>query len=183
MGCDGRRGHERRIIASSAHPSGGPRRLNPDRLTDEPPADRTDRPPRTAVVPDSAAGRRFDAVLAELFPEFSRSRLAEWIKSGDALLDGKCVRGRDPVRGGETVTLDVALETQTACGPEDIPLDVLYEDERRLRAQQAGRAWSCIPARATRPAPWSTRCCIAIRRCTCCRAPASCIASTRTPPA
>ncbi|MEE7565867.1 RNA pseudouridine synthase, partial [Xanthomonas sp. Kuri4-3] len=42
--------------------------------------------PRQAVVPDSAAGRRFDAVLAELFPEFSRSRLAEWIKSGDALL-------------------------------------------------------------------------------------------------
>ena len=36
---------------------------------------------RTAVVPDAASGRRFDAVLAELFPEFSRSRLAEWIMS------------------------------------------------------------------------------------------------------
>ena len=84
--------------------------------------------PRTAVVPDSVAGRRFDAVLAELFPEFSRSRLSEWIKSGDALLDGKLVRGRDPVRGGETVTLDVVLETQTEALAEDIPLDVLYED-------------------------------------------------------
>lgn len=40
-----------------------------------------------ATVPDSAAGRRFDAVLAELFPAYSRSRLAEWIKSGDARND------------------------------------------------------------------------------------------------
>ena len=84
---------------------------------------------RTAVVPDAVSGRRFDAVLAELFPEFSRSRLAEWIKSGDAVLDGRQVRPRDPVRGGETVTLTAVLEIQTRSEPEDIALDVLYEDE------------------------------------------------------
>ncbi|MEQ1514090.1 MAG: 23S rRNA pseudouridine(1911/1915/1917) synthase RluD [Lysobacteraceae bacterium] len=84
---------------------------------------------RTAVVPDAASGRRFDAVLAELFPEFSRSRLAEWIKSGDALLDGRQVRPRDPVRGGEVVALTAVLEIQTRSEPEDIALDVLYEDE------------------------------------------------------
>jgi 23S rRNA pseudouridine1911/1915/1917 synthase len=85
--------------------------------------------PLQATVPDSAAGRRFDAVLAELFPDYSRSRLAGWIKSGDALLDGREVRPRDPVRGGETVTLNAALEVQTHSEPEDIALDVLYEDE------------------------------------------------------
>lgn len=85
--------------------------------------------PMQATVPDSAAGRRFDAVLAELFPDFSRSRLASWIKSGDARLDGREVRPRDPVRGGETVTLNAALEVQTHSEPEDIALDVLYEDE------------------------------------------------------
>src|SRR3546814_2043849 len=68
---------------------------------------------RSAQVPETAAGRRFDAVLAELFPEFSRSRLAEWIKSGDALLDGNAVRPREPVRGGEAVTLSVLLDTRT----------------------------------------------------------------------
>ncbi len=83
---------------------------------------------RTVVVPDEAAGRRFDAVLADLFPEFSRSRLSEWIKSGDALLDGRLVRGRDAVRGGESVSLTVVLEVQTHAVAEDIPLDVLYED-------------------------------------------------------
>jgi len=85
--------------------------------------------PLKATVPDAAAGRRFDAVLAELFPDFSRSRLAAWIKSGDARLDGREVRPRDPVRGGETVTLNVQLDVQTHSEPEDIALDVLYEDE------------------------------------------------------
>ena len=84
--------------------------------------------PRTAVVPANAAGRRFDAVLAELFPEYSRTRLSEWIKSGDVRLDGEVVRGRDSVRGGETASLDVVLDTQTHALPQDIPLQVLYED-------------------------------------------------------
>jgi 23S rRNA pseudouridine1911/1915/1917 synthase len=84
--------------------------------------------PRRALVPETSAGRRFDAVLAELFPEFSRSRLATWIKSGDALLDGQPVRPRDPVRGGEEVVLTAVLETQTRAEPEDIPLEILYED-------------------------------------------------------
>ncbi len=84
--------------------------------------------PRQATVPDEAAGRRFDAVLAELFPEYSRSRLAAWIKSGDALLDGEAARPRDPVKGGETVSLAAVAEIQTEAVAEDIPLDVLYED-------------------------------------------------------
>ena len=84
--------------------------------------------PRHAIVPDSAAGRRLDAVLAELFPEYSRSRLSAWEKSGDVTMDGVSVRGRDPVRGGETVTLSAVQDTQTHAVAEDIPLDILYED-------------------------------------------------------
>ena len=87
---------------------------------------------RSAQVPETAAGRRFDAVLAELFPEFSRSRLSEWIKAGHACLDGATVRPRDPVRGGETATLSVVLDTQTQAAPEDIPLQLLYQDAHVL---------------------------------------------------
>ncbi len=83
---------------------------------------------REARVPDSAAGRRFDAVLAELFPEFSRSRLAGWIRDGDALLDGRTVRPRDPVRGGELVRLAARLAVETTAEPQDIPLRLLHED-------------------------------------------------------
>ncbi|WDS37615.1 23S rRNA pseudouridine(1911/1915/1917) synthase RluD [Pseudoxanthomonas sp.] len=84
--------------------------------------------PRTAQVPAHAAGRRFDAVLAELFPEFSRSRLAEWVKSGDALLDGQSVRPRDLVTPGQVASLTAVLDTQTHALPEDIPLEILYQD-------------------------------------------------------
>lgn len=85
---------------------------------------------RTATVPDAAAGRRFDAVLAELFPQFSRSKLTSWIKSGEVLLDGAVPRPRDAVVGGETVSLNVVLDTQTAAEPQDIPLSVLFEDDQ-----------------------------------------------------
>ncbi|MGY3265886.1 23S rRNA pseudouridine(1911/1915/1917) synthase RluD [Lysobacter sp. HA35] len=81
-----------------------------------------------ARVPDTSAGRRFDAVLAELFPEHSRSRLAGWIKTGQARLDGREVRPRDPVRGGEHVTVQAEIGVQTDAPAEDIALDVLYED-------------------------------------------------------
>ncbi|WP_149195522.1 23S rRNA pseudouridine(1911/1915/1917) synthase RluD [Luteimonas suaedae] len=88
--------------------------------------------PRSLRMPETLAGRRFDAALAELFPEFSRSRLSGWIKAGDALLDGRQVRPRDPVAGGETVTLDVVLEERTHDAPEDIALTVLHEDAEVL---------------------------------------------------
>ncbi len=84
--------------------------------------------PRHAIVPDSAAGRRLDAVLAELFPQYSRSRLSAWIKTGDVSVDGGQIRGRDPVRGGEQILLTAIQEVQTRALPEDIPLDVVYED-------------------------------------------------------
>lgn len=81
-----------------------------------------------ARVPDASAGRRFDAVLADLFPEHSRSRLAGWIKAGQARLDGREARPRDPVHGGEWVTVEAEVGMQTLAPAEDIALDVLYED-------------------------------------------------------
>ncbi|HEY4560217.1 MAG TPA: 23S rRNA pseudouridine(1911/1915/1917) synthase RluD [Lysobacter sp.] len=81
-----------------------------------------------ARVPDTCAGRRFDAVIAELFPEHSRSRLAGWIKAGQARLDGREARPRDPVRGGELVTVEAEIGIATDAPAEDIPLDILYED-------------------------------------------------------
>jgi len=82
----------------------------------------------SATVPESATGRRFDAVLAELFPEFSRSRLTEWIKSGHALLDGETVRPRDPVRLGQTASLHAEPSIETTAAPEDIALHILHAD-------------------------------------------------------
>ena len=81
-----------------------------------------------AAVPLSLAGKRFDQALAEMFPDFSRSRLTEWIKSGDALLDGQPSRPRAPVRGGETVALNVRTEVETTALAEDIPFEIVFQD-------------------------------------------------------
>jgi 23S rRNA pseudouridine1911/1915/1917 synthase len=82
-----------------------------------------------AAVPLSCAGKRFDQALAEMFPDYSRSRLAEWIRNGDALLDGQAQRPRDPVRGGELVSLNLRTEVETDAQPEAIALAIVHADE------------------------------------------------------
>ena len=82
-----------------------------------------------ASVPNTLAGKRLDAVLAELFPQYSRARLATWIKSGDVSVDGsRDLRPRDILRSGEEIALVVVQETQTHAEPQDIPLTILHED-------------------------------------------------------
>lgn len=82
----------------------------------------------TVEIPYSHAGRRFDQVLAELFPDYSRSRLSGWIKSGDALLDGAQVAPRQLVKGGERISLVAVAAQEVPMAPEDIRLDIRYED-------------------------------------------------------
>ena len=85
-----------------------------------------------AVVPLSAAGRRFDQTLAEMFPDYSRSRLSGWIKSGAVTLDGAQVPPRQLLRGGEQVVLQAELENEVTSAPEDIALDIVHEDDHLL---------------------------------------------------
>lgn len=85
-----------------------------------------------ATIPVTAAGRRFDQTLAEMFPDYSRSRLTGWIKEGKVLLDGARVAPRHLVRGGEKVDLEAELETEVHAQPENIALDIRYEDDDLL---------------------------------------------------
>jgi 23S rRNA pseudouridine1911/1915/1917 synthase len=85
-----------------------------------------------ALIPVTAAGRRVDQALADLFPEYSRSRLTTWLKAGEITLDGRVPRPRDAVRGGEAVELHAALEPATRSQPEPIALDILHQDEHLL---------------------------------------------------
>ncbi len=86
-------------------------------------------PTLNARVPEEAAGRRFDQVLADLFPDYSRSRLAAWIRAGAARLDGAEVPPRQIVRGGESVVVEVRLEREIGAEGEAIPLAIRYEDD------------------------------------------------------
>jgi 23S rRNA pseudouridine1911/1915/1917 synthase len=82
-----------------------------------------------AVVPLSAAGRRFDQALAEMFPDYSRSRLSSWVKSGAVTLDGRVAPPRQLLRGGEQVHLQAELETEVTSEPEAIALTIVHEDD------------------------------------------------------
>jgi 23S rRNA pseudouridine1911/1915/1917 synthase len=75
------------------------------------------------------AGKRLDHFLQERLPQFSRSRLQEWIKNGRALVNGVAVRPSHTLRGGETVELEPADPPPLHATPEAIPLPVLYEDD------------------------------------------------------
>jgi 23S rRNA pseudouridine1911/1915/1917 synthase len=83
-------------------------------------------------IPEHLIGRRLDQVLAELVPDYSRSRMQQWIRNGQVMLDERHPRARDRVRGGELVRIDAALDEVSACLPEDIPLDIVYKDSDLL---------------------------------------------------
>ena len=83
----------------------------------------------SARIPATAAGRRLDQVLAELFDGYSRSRLQQWIKQGSVLLDGRPAAAKYRVVGGERVEIKAELQIETAARPQAIPLDVRFEDQ------------------------------------------------------
>ncbi|MEE8342275.1 MAG: 23S rRNA pseudouridine(1911/1915/1917) synthase RluD [Gammaproteobacteria bacterium] len=85
-----------------------------------------------ARIPDSLAGRRLDQALAELFPEYSRSRLQQWIRSGEARINGGHCKAKALVTGGEEVEIKVVLEDQVECRPQPIPLQIIYDDDQLL---------------------------------------------------
>jgi len=80
-------------------------------------------------VPLSLGNKRLDQIAAELFPDFSRSRLQQWIKDGKLTVDGETRRGRDKMIGNEVLSLDVVLEAEGDWEAEDIPLNIVYEDD------------------------------------------------------
>ncbi|HET6603635.1 MAG TPA: 23S rRNA pseudouridine(1911/1915/1917) synthase RluD [Xanthomonadaceae bacterium] len=99
----------------------------------EPRPDATERIERhEAEIPAGLSGRRFDQALAEIFPQYSRSRLAEWIRSGDARIDGQLARPRDPVYGGARVQLRARARVHSHDRAEPIALTLLYEDAELL---------------------------------------------------
>ena len=85
-----------------------------------------------AEVPYELAGLRLDQALAELFADYSRSKLQTWIKSGRVEVNGKILKAKDKLEGGEVISLDAEPEIVIQAEAEDIPLDIIYEDDSLL---------------------------------------------------
>ncbi|WP_426152640.1 23S rRNA pseudouridine(1911/1915/1917) synthase RluD [Pseudomonas sp. DC3000-4b1] len=86
----------------------------------------------TAEVTSDLGGQRLDQVAAQLFAEFSRSRLSAWIKEGRLTVDGAVLRPRDVVHGGAVLALEAEQEAQGEWVAQAIELDIVYEDEQIL---------------------------------------------------
>ena len=80
------------------------------------------------IIPEELAGLRLDQALARMFPDYSRSRLKDWLLAGAITVEGGPKRPRDAVSGGEVVEFEPRAETEVRAEPEPIALDVVYED-------------------------------------------------------
>jgi 23S rRNA pseudouridine1911/1915/1917 synthase len=93
----------------------------------------TDQAKLTAIIPDDHCGLRLDKSLAILFPQYSRARIQHWISNSHVHVNGDPKENKYKVAGGEHIELEVMLEAQDpGLSPEDIPLDIAYEDEHIL---------------------------------------------------
>ena len=86
--------------------------------------------PIIKVLTEEFAGRRLDVVVAKLFPDYSRSRLKIWIEQGQILINGKNAKPKTKVLGDEVLQLTIqTIESEQPCVAEDIPLNIVYQDE------------------------------------------------------
>lgn len=83
-----------------------------------------------ASVPEQYEGERFDFIAAEVFQQYSRSRLQKWIKNGELRVDGRILKAKEKLFYGQTLELDAAIEPDVIEDvAQPIDLDIVYEDD------------------------------------------------------
>jgi 23S rRNA pseudouridine1911/1915/1917 synthase len=84
----------------------------------------------TIVIGDDQHGQRLDQALAAVAPQQSRSQIQRAIKEGRVLVDTIVARRpSQPVVSGQSVALDLPDPTPSSTAPQDLPLDIVHEDE------------------------------------------------------
>lgn len=84
------------------------------------------------IVTKDEAGQRIDKLAAELFADHSRAQLQEWLKLGNLTINGKVEKPKYRVKVGDSLLLQAKLEQHGNDQPEDIALDIVYEDDSVL---------------------------------------------------
>ncbi len=83
----------------------------------------------TFTIETEEAGQRVDAFLANACEDFSRSAIQKWIGSGLVQVDCKPVKANYKLRAGDFLKMTVPENKEVEIMPENIPLDILYEDD------------------------------------------------------
>jgi 23S rRNA pseudouridine1911/1915/1917 synthase len=85
--------------------------------------------PIECTLSADACGERLDKALSRLLPQYSRSRLQQWIENGHVTIDGQPVRAKTTMLGDEHIVIvPQPAEDEHAYAPEPIPLDIIHED-------------------------------------------------------
>jgi 23S rRNA pseudouridine1911/1915/1917 synthase len=95
-------------------------------------SDLVDHIKQTATVSAEDCGRRLDQIAAELFADYSRSRLQQWIKSGELTVDGRQQTPKFKLLGGEQLTISAELKAEGDWHAEEIALNIVYEDSQLI---------------------------------------------------
>lgn len=84
-------------------------------------------------IPDDYIGIRIDVALAEIISDLSRSKLTNWLKEGYILVNHRPAKPKDKVIGGEEIIITPPFaEESQAFNPENIPLNIVFEDEHLI---------------------------------------------------
>ena len=87
---------------------------------------------RQAMATPQMTGSRLDQVAAELFADFSRARIQHWIKGGELTVDGEKCKPKHTLYGGEHLCLIVFLDDKQRWEPQNIAIEVVYDDEHLI---------------------------------------------------
>ena len=98
------------------------------------------------IAVEDNSGARLDAWLASKLPDLSRSRIQTLIREQYILVDGEPAKPRDAVKSGSTVSIALPEAVPAEAAPQDIPIDVMYEDDDLLVLNKA-------PGMVVHPAP------------------------------
>jgi 23S rRNA pseudouridine1911/1915/1917 synthase len=85
-----------------------------------------------ARVPGDMAGDRLDQIAAHLFPDYSRSRLQQWIKSGELTVDENRKKAKDKLYGGELLEVKARLVVLDEHEPQQVDFELVHEDDHLL---------------------------------------------------
>jgi len=83
-----------------------------------------------AEVPTELGGKRLDQILAQMFPDFSRSRIKTWILDEKVTVNGELFSTpREKLLGGELISIETQIEAAREYEAQDIELNIVFEDD------------------------------------------------------
>ncbi|MGE4595059.1 MAG: 23S rRNA pseudouridine(1911/1915/1917) synthase RluD [Gammaproteobacteria bacterium] len=81
------------------------------------------------IIPERMTGERIDAAIARMLPEYSRSKISTWIKSGDVVINQQTFKPKEKSKGNEIVEVTLKQSENIRWIAEDIPLEVVFADD------------------------------------------------------